>query len=127
MTGVVVVDLRRKPRRGSRPMRGPERREAVRVLLLAQNYICAHCEDPVDPTILHPHKESPTIEHVLPRSLGGRNNIENLLVKHQVCNEAAGARPPSPQDRRWQLIVRGWLRSNPTLHHFNLRHNRSAA
>src|SRR5690606_29241704 len=32
-----------------------------------------------------------TLDHVLPRSRGGRNGIENLRLAHKCCNEKRGA------------------------------------
>ncbi len=35
-----------------------------------------------------------TIEHILPRSLGGTNRIENLRLAHRSCNLAVANLPP---------------------------------
>lgn len=32
-----------------------------------------------------------TIDHVIPRSLGGANNVENRLPAHRFCNRAKGS------------------------------------
>ena len=35
-----------------------------------------------------------TLDHVIPRSLGGPNSIMNLKLAHKACNEARGHKPP---------------------------------
>ena len=37
--------------------------------------------------------ERHTLDHVLPKSLGGDNKVENLKLAHKGCNEARGNRP----------------------------------
>lgn len=52
-------------------------------LLEANNYICALCGEP---TTL---KES-NIDHIIPKSKGGSDSIENLQATHKVCNFKKG-------------------------------------
>jgi len=98
----IIVDLRRrKKHRIAQNVRNAARER----LMLAQGGICAHCEEPF-PEVYEPNRpDSPTIEHVMPVSRGGKSTIDNLLLKHGACNEACGNAPPSKRDRKWQAIV----------------------
>lgn len=48
-----------------------------------------------------------TADHILPRSLGGTNELDNLRPAHHRCNSARGNRPPKrkqtsiPTSRQW--------------------------
>lgn len=101
---VVIIDLRQPPIR-ARKMNGRKRAYLRGLLIRAQDGICAHCEKPLPAEWEHRSPDEPTLDHVQARSLGGSNDISNLLVKHRECNEAGGNRPPSKRDRKWQAIV----------------------
>jgi 5-methylcytosine-specific restriction endonuclease McrA len=72
--------VRPRARRGRDPLR--ER------LYAAQCGNCGLCGEPLfDPC-------AGTIDHVMPRALGGRN-AGNLLLAHQLCNSVKADRPPT--------------------------------
>lgn len=52
---------------------------------------CALCSRPVDRTLLHPHQQAATIDHILPISLGGRHEWANVQLAHHGCNRKRGA------------------------------------
>ena len=58
-----------------------------RALLLRDNYTCQYCGDT-------PGRENLTIDHVLPRSKGGRTEWENVVVACAPCNRRKGNRMP---------------------------------
>lgn len=59
---------------------------AIRASVIERDgYVCGLCGDPVDPGDVH-------IDHVLPVSLGGDDELPNLQVTHSSCNLAKGAR-----------------------------------
>lgn len=60
-----------------------KRKNLTKRLLEANNYICALCGEP---TTL---KES-NIDHIIPKSKGGSDSIENLQATHKVCNFKKG-------------------------------------
>ncbi|WP_420873464.1 HNH endonuclease [Novosphingobium resinovorum] len=33
------------------------------------------------------HKLIPTIEHITPRSEGGSDDLDNLVLAHRICNQ----------------------------------------
>ena len=66
------------------------RRPALPAMLRAKvierdGYICGLCGGSVGPDDLH-------IDHIFPRSKGGRDVLSNLQVAHSLCNMRKGAR-----------------------------------
>jgi hypothetical protein len=53
---------------------------------------CHICCRKVDMSLSGQHKWGPTIEHILPVSLGGTNDANNLALAHRHCNTARGNR-----------------------------------
>lgn len=45
---------------------------------------CWYCETPLD-------KQTATYDHVIPRSLGGRTTVDNLVLACQQCNQDKAA------------------------------------
>lgn len=66
----------------SRQSLPPEIRASV---IGRDGYICGLCGDPVDHDDVH-------IDHILPVSLGGSDDLPNLQVTHSRCNLVKGAR-----------------------------------
>lgn len=53
--------------------------------------LCALCRKPVDLTITDlMHPKAPSLDHIHPRSLGGRDRFDNLQLTHRTCNNARG-------------------------------------
>lgn len=48
---------------------------------------CTYCNTPVT-------RAQATLDHIVPRSLGGGNNKENLCLACQTCNETKGSMTP---------------------------------
>lgn len=53
---------------------------------------CGLCREAIDPELHHPDPRSASIDHVLPRALGGLDVESNLQIAHLVCNERKGKR-----------------------------------
>lgn len=65
-------------------------------------WTCWLCEQEVDPYDLGPHHAS--ADHVIPKRMGGSNELTNLLLAHASCNEyRSGAKttPFAPFDNDW--------------------------
>lgn len=73
--------------------RGPTRRW----VMARDNYQCQYCSQ------LPPRAEL-TLDHVVPRSLGGGHTWENLVACCRRCNNRKGGR--TPQDANMQLLRR---------------------
>jgi hypothetical protein len=50
------------------------------------NWICGLCYKPVDRTLKHPDPLCPSLDHIVPVSLGGSSEESNLQLTHLVCN-----------------------------------------
>ena len=55
-------------------------KKIIREQLLKMDNHCAYCGIEFNSEIL------PTIDHLIPKVLGGKNNIENLILCCQPCN-----------------------------------------
>lgn len=57
-----------------------------------------------------------TVDHVIPRSKGGRNILTNRRAAHRLCNMVKGNKPLEALDRvGLQGVVKGMLDRNGTL------------
>ena len=54
---------------------------------------CNICRKRVDMTLPGTHKNGPTVDHLLPVSLGGTNDPHNLALAHRKCNVSRKADP----------------------------------
>ena len=61
-------------------------------LALRDVFTCKLCGESVDMTLKTPDPGSPSIDHVLPLSLGGDDTRANVQLAHRRCNERKGAR-----------------------------------
>ena len=55
-------------------------------LLARDNHACGICSQHIDPNLKYPNPMSATVDHILPRSLGGTNDVDNLQPSHALCN-----------------------------------------
>ena len=55
--------------------------------------ICQLCLQPIDLTLDYPNPMSYSIDHKIPRSLGGTHEQRNLQASHLVCNVRRGNKP----------------------------------
>ncbi len=78
----VVRLLRSGPRRGSRGLK-PSRRNVYR----RDTGRCQYCADRLA-------FDESTLDHVVPRRLGGRSTWENLVLACRPCNQRKGGRTP---------------------------------
>lgn len=81
--------LRKRQRRKSVGRRGY--RAAIRSLGIEQlgdrdNWTCHICEQPVDPLLPCNDKQGATVDHVMPLSRGGSDELDNLKLAHWICN-----------------------------------------
>lgn len=77
-----IIVLCRSNRRAHLPIRFSRR-----AVFQRDRYTCQYCQ-----SVLRPEKL--TIDHVLPRSRGGRTSWENCVAACVPCNLAKGSRPP---------------------------------
>jgi 5-methylcytosine-specific restriction endonuclease McrA len=58
---------------------------------------CSLCSGPVDPSLKHTDPAYGTIDHVVPITRGGTNELSNLRLAHHRCNSAKGNRAGNEQ------------------------------
>lgn len=56
---------------------------------------CHICTLPINLALAYPHPLSLSLDHLLPRSRGGSDDVSNLRPVHLRCNLSRGARPAS--------------------------------
>jgi 5-methylcytosine-specific restriction endonuclease McrA len=80
-----------------------QKRRALKLRLPADNirpadvyerdeWACNICSEPVDRNLSWPDPMSPSLDHVLPLSLGGHHTMENVALAHLSCNVRKGNR-----------------------------------
>jgi 5-methylcytosine-specific restriction endonuclease McrA len=80
--GRIHTDIASTSSNAYRPIRSMDLcREHRRILHIAQSGICGSCGAVLDEI---PAKGS--LDHVVPRSLGGVDELGNLLLMHKICN-----------------------------------------
>lgn len=55
-------------------------------------WICQLCFEPVDSTTKAPDRMSPSLDHIVPVSLGGNHTRDNVRLAHYGCNASRGNR-----------------------------------
>lgn len=55
-------------------------------------WACGICAEPIPRVVLWPHPLSPSLDHIVPLSLGGAHSYENTQPAHLACNMSKGAR-----------------------------------
>lgn len=69
-----------------------QKRRRRRSLIRTYGYVCHICGGDIPPDALKWHPLEFTIDHVIPRSCGGRNALDNLRPAHRQCNQIKGDR-----------------------------------
>jgi 5-methylcytosine-specific restriction endonuclease McrA len=80
------------------------RRNRVKAVVAAHGEICWLCHKPINGDL--------TMDHVVPRSKGGRANRDNLRPAHELCNSKRGNGPPPELVLRTDMMLSP--RSKPT-------------
>jgi len=72
-------------------------------VLKRDKYLCAYCGKP----------GASTMDHVVPRSRGGRGEWLNAVAAHSECNEKKGSR--TPEEAGMPLLWQPWIPSRAEL------------
>ena len=62
-------------------------------------WVCGICGESVDRGLVHPDPASPSLDHIVPISLGGDHVRSNVRLAHLSCNVKRGARGADEQLR----------------------------
>ncbi len=72
------------------------------------NWECVYCGTTVECVICNPDTANPaTRDHIIPRSRGGLNLRENLIIACGPCNEAKGRRLGWPEEDGHDAVLDG--------------------
>ena len=100
----------------SRCSRTVDQHAYMRALWAAQGGVCAQCraelyhpDDVRDAGYLN-YPDSPSLDHVIPKSAGGTNYFRNLLLVHRSCNQERSSDPACGNMIAMQETVRKALR-----------------
>lgn len=55
------------------------------------NYLCYLCQLPVSQEVHGDHPQAPSIDHIVPLSLGGSHTFDNCATAHRSCNLRKGS------------------------------------
>lgn len=66
--------------------RAPHLQRNVPALLLRDGESCGICADSIDASLKYPDPRSPSVDHVMPRSRGGADHMDNYQLAHLICN-----------------------------------------
>jgi hypothetical protein len=69
------------------------------LLLARDGDRCWFCGGRLNFSAVPNSKKAPTIEHLTPRSLGGKSDLDNLRLCHPGCNRHLGDRPREQKER----------------------------
>lgn len=83
-------------------------------LARAQSGLCSGCAKPLDLSIRKTkHPDMVTIDHTIPKALGGRNCFGNITAMHRLCNEMKGSDVPTGCEVIWLLSINCRLGCEP--------------
>ena len=106
-----------RPTSQLRPERDPARSSVFKKnkkVILATQSVCAICGLPVDKSLKYPHPMSPSVDHIIPCSRGGSDDLDNLQLAHRKCNRDKSDNMPEnrpktveqnrnlPQSQNWR-------------------------
>jgi hypothetical protein len=72
--------------------RGTGYRRHAAMIHERDNWTCWLCDQPTSRNYSSTDPDAPTLDHLVPRSLGGTNEPNNLATAHALCNATRGAR-----------------------------------
>ena len=83
-------------------------------LLLAQGQSCFYCGRHISLRKFFSSLRYGTVDHFLPLSLGGQDNISNVVLACERCNRRKGGRFPTlPELARWNALAQVWPHIQP--------------
>lgn len=90
------ANLRRKTQQRRARMKGQPEAELIDRDAVGDRdeWRCGLCSTSVNRLLEYPDPESPSLDHVVPLSLGGAHVLSNVQISHLRCNVAKGNRVP---------------------------------
>ena len=85
--GYVCAGMYNKPKQDKEALEGFRISDAARQAIYDRDqWKCQLCRKIVGKTRKNPHPRSPSLDHIIPRSLGGTDDPANLQLAHLRCN-----------------------------------------
>lgn len=66
--------------------RAPHLQPHVPALFIRDGNSCGVCREEIDPILKYPDMRSASVDHVMPRSRGGADHLDNYQLAHFLCN-----------------------------------------
>lgn len=88
-------------------MRGAGSKSVRKALWKAQHGVCGICGYPIL------DGEMRTVDHVIPKAMGGADMVGNFVIAHSDCNSDKAARPPNGCELVWLLAVNARIGFGP--------------
>lgn len=88
------ANLRRKTQKRRARLMGDTEAESIDRDLIGDRdgWCCGLCGKRVDRGLTYPHRQSASLDHIVPLSLGGKHVLANVQIAHLTCNVAKGNR-----------------------------------
>lgn len=83
--------------RGAAQKARDQRARKIQRLGERDGWTCHLCGEAINPKSGRRNRRA-TLDHVIPKSLGGSNSLENLRLAHWICNNRRGNLPLQPQE-----------------------------
>ena len=80
------------------------------ILIRHQRNICAICGGEMEDGTMDGRA---SLDHVIPKALGGADRLGNLVAAHRGCNGKKGSDPPTGCTLVWLLVVNNRLGVEP--------------
>jgi 5-methylcytosine-specific restriction endonuclease McrA len=69
-----------------------KRKKPLRELFNKQSGLCGYCEKDMNYNAIYTH-DAPTLDHILPRAVGGKTQRHNLICVCYECNQKKADMP----------------------------------
>lgn len=66
--------------------RAPHLQPHVPALFNRDGNSCGVCSEDIDPNLKYPDRLSASVDHIMPRSRGGADHMDNYQLAHLICN-----------------------------------------
>ena len=80
--------------------RSTRQRDRDRVTIRRARPACHICGDPIDYTLPYLHPQEFVVDHLIPLSRGGRDDLSNKAAAHRACNRSKSDKDHAPIVRR---------------------------
>ena len=75
---------------GCKPWRLRDTGHSIDAIAERTKGLCGICGNAIDMSARYPDPKSRSVDHIIPRSLGGGDELENLRIAHLSCNSRRG-------------------------------------